>query len=97
MVTRKEIVDSINNNLNATSLNAIKYRSRATMGRCQGGFCGPRIVDLLLEHGVAPESITLNGGGSWLFMGTTEDLRAERKAKRAESGQVRKAKKTGVK
>ncbi|HIF72299.1 MAG TPA: FAD/NAD(P)-binding oxidoreductase [Dehalococcoidia bacterium] len=83
MVTKKEIVDSINNELDATSLNAIKYRSRATMGRCQGGFCGPRIVDLLLENGKSPESLTLKGGGSWLFMGTTEDLRAEGKALRA--------------
>lgn len=83
MVTKKEIVDSINNKLDATSLNAIKYRSRATMGRCQGGFCGPRIVDLLLENGKSPESITLNGGDSWLFVGSTEDLRNESKAKRA--------------
>ena len=83
MVTKTEIVDAINNKLDATSLNAIKYRSRATMGRCQGGFCGPRIVDLLLAHGKSPEDITLNGGDSWLFLGTTEDLRAESKAKRA--------------
>ncbi len=83
MVTKTEIVDAINNKLGAESLNAIKYRSRATMGRCQGGFCGPRIVDLMLENGKSPESITLNGGDSWLFLGTTEDLRAESKAKRA--------------
>ncbi|NQW17136.1 MAG: NAD(P)/FAD-dependent oxidoreductase [Chloroflexi bacterium] len=82
MVTRKEITESIKNGLGATSLNAIKYRSRATMGRCQGGFCGPRVVDLLIEAGHPPESLTLNGGESWLFMGTTEDLRAERKAER---------------
>jgi glycerol-3-phosphate dehydrogenase len=83
VVTRTEIIDAINNKLGATSLNAIKYRSRATMGRCQGGFCGPRIVDLLLENGKSPESLTLNGGGSWLFIGTAEDLRAERKAERS--------------
>lgn len=83
MVTRTEIVDAINNKLGATSLNAIKYRSRATMGRCQGGFCGPRIVDLLIEAGKTPEEIRLNGPDSWIFLGTTEDLRAERKALRA--------------
>jgi glycerol-3-phosphate dehydrogenase len=85
MVTRKEIKESINNGLGAASMNAIKYRSRATMGRCQGGFCGPRIVDLLIDSGHPPESLTLNGGDSWLFLGTTEDLRAERKAIRAGS------------
>ena len=78
MVSKKEIVESINNELDATSLNALKYRSRATMGRCQGKYCGPRIVDLLLESGKLPESLTLKGGDSWLFMGTVEDLRAER-------------------
>ncbi len=99
MVTKREIVDAINNKLDATSLNAIKYRSRATMGRCQGGFCGPRIVDLLLENGKSPESITLNGGDSWLFLGTTEDLRTERKAQRAsqKSGATSSAKKVGAK
>ena len=85
MVTRREVVDSINNELGAVALNSIKYRSRATMGRCQGGFCGPRIIDLLLESGYPPESLTLTGGDSWLFLGTPEDLRAERKAARAES------------
>lgn len=84
MITRREVADSINNELHAASLNAIKYRSRATMGRCQGGFCGPRIVDLLIESGKDPAAITLNGGDSWLFTGSTEDLRAERKAQRTE-------------
>ena len=37
----------------------------------------------MIENGKSPESITLNGGDSWLFLGTTEDLRAESKAKRA--------------
>jgi len=86
MVTRKEIIDSINNPLEATSLNAIKYRSRATMGRCQGGFCGPRVVDLLIENGHSPESLTLTGGDSWLFLGSVEDLRNGRIPETAEAG-----------
>lgn len=86
LVTRKEIVDSINNGLAATSLNAIKYRSRATMGRCQGGFCGPRIVDLLIESGHPAESLTLTGGDSWLFLGSVADLRAGRKPVAVEAG-----------
>ncbi|MDP6822622.1 MAG: NAD(P)/FAD-dependent oxidoreductase [Dehalococcoidia bacterium] len=86
MVTRKEIIDSINNGLEATSLNAIKYRSRATMGRCQGGFCGPRIIDLLIENGHSPESLTLTGGDSWLFLGSVEDLRKGRTREAVEAG-----------
>ena len=44
------------------------------MGRCQGGFCGPRIVDMLVENGVDPASITLRGGESWMFVGSSRDV-----------------------
>jgi hypothetical protein len=44
------------------------------MGRCQGGFCGPRIVDLLLEQGIDPASISLRGGKSWMFIGSSRDV-----------------------
>ena len=75
-VTRKEILDAINNPLGARTLGAIKYRSRATMGRCQGGFCGPRIEEILeKEMGVAPTEMSLKGDGSWLFVGSTKGLR----------------------
>ncbi|MBI4306967.1 MAG: NAD(P)/FAD-dependent oxidoreductase [Chloroflexi bacterium] len=71
LVTKAEVLESIRNPLGAKSLISIKYRSRAMMGRCQGGFCGPRVVDLLRETGVPVDRITLRGGGSWMFAGTT--------------------------
>lgn len=74
MVTEREVLDAIRNPLGARSLSSIKYRSRATMGRCQGGFCGPRIVDILLDHGIDPVTITLRGRGSWMFAGHSKDL-----------------------
>ncbi len=76
-VTRREILEAINNPLGAQTLGAIKYRSRATMGRCQGGFCGPNIEKILEEEmGVPPTEMSLKGDGSWLFTGSTKDLRS---------------------
>ena len=75
-ITRKEILEAIHNPLGAQTIAAIKYRSRATMGRCQGGFCGPRIEEILEEEmGVLPTEMSLKGNGSWLFAGSTKDLR----------------------
>ena len=75
-ITRKEVLEAIHNPLGAQTIAAIKYRSRATMGRCQGGFCGPNIEKILeQEMGVLPTQMSLKGEGSWLFAGTTKDLR----------------------
>jgi len=75
-ITRKEILEAIHNPLGARTIGAIKYRSRATMGRCQGGFCGPNIEKILEEEmGVLPTEMSLKGDGSWLFTGSTKDLR----------------------
>lgn len=69
-VTKKEIRDAIENPLGAWSLMAIKYRTRAMMGRCQGGFCLSRIAALLrAEYGYRSEDIRLRGGLSQLFTG----------------------------
>ncbi len=76
LVTRKEIKAAIANPLGVRTINGIKYRSRAMMGRCQGGFCSTRIVDMLAEEfGMPLDGISLNGPGSQLFVGTTKDLR----------------------
>ncbi len=75
-VTRKEIDAAIRNPLGVRTLSGIKYRSRAMMGRCQGGFCSTRIVEMLTgEFGVASEAITLKGRGSELFVGSTKEAR----------------------
>jgi glycerol-3-phosphate dehydrogenase len=65
MVTEGEIVDAINRPLGAKNLDAVKRRTRAGMGRCQGGFCSPRVVEILSrELGVEPTDITKFGGNS---------------------------------
>jgi glycerol-3-phosphate dehydrogenase len=69
-ITKKEILDSMNNPLGTRILVGIKNRSRAMMGRCQGGFCMPRIVRILeREFGYSPEDYLLKSPESHLFAG----------------------------
>ena len=65
LVTEGEIVDSIKRPLGATTLDGIKRRTRAGMGRCQSGFCSPIAVSILArELGVPVKDITKHGKGS---------------------------------
>jgi glycerol-3-phosphate dehydrogenase len=69
-ITKKEILDAIDNPLGNKTINGIKYRSRAMMGRCQGGFCLPRIVQILeKEFGYRPKDYLLSGTDAPLFAG----------------------------
>lgn len=73
-ITKKEVKDAIENNLGARSIVSIKYRARSGMGRCQGGFCTPRIVRILRdEYGFKPEDYLLRGKGSNLFTGNVRE------------------------
>lgn len=57
-VTEAEIVKALHGPVPALSLDAVKWRCRATMGRCHGGFCTPAILSIMSrELGVLPESI----------------------------------------
>lgn len=72
-VTEGEIVEAINRPVPATTLDGIKRRTRAGMGRCQGSFCTPRVVHILArELGIPVEKVTKDGAGSWLFAGQTK-------------------------
>ncbi len=74
MVTEGEIIDAIRRPMGARSLDAIKRRTRAQMGRCQGGFCSPRLIEILArELGVSMEKITKSGGDSNYIVGTIKD------------------------
>ncbi len=64
-VTRAEILAAIRSPIGARTVNAVKMRTRAGMGRCQGGFCGPEVVRLLSEElGIPMAEVTLCGEGS---------------------------------
>ena len=55
-VTEGEIIDAIHRTPGARSLDGVKRRTRAGMGRCQAGFCSPRVMEILArELGVAAE------------------------------------------
>ena len=73
-VTEGEIRDAINSPIPPRSLDAIKRRAGTGMGRCQGGFCGPRIVEMLLSQAekdtpdtASPLTILQDAEGSNLF------------------------------
>ena len=68
LVTEGEIVDAINRPLGATTLDGIKRRTRAGMGRCQAGFCAPKTVEILArELHKDMSEITKCGGDSWFI------------------------------
>ena len=58
----------------AKSLDGVKRRTRAGMGRCQAGFCSPRTMEILArERGVNQSEITKSGGNSKIIVGTNKD------------------------
>ncbi len=73
-VTEGEILKAIRTNPKPTDLDGVKRRTRAQMGRCQGGFCMPYITKLLAkELGVPMEEITKSGTGSGVIVGRTKE------------------------
>ncbi|MBQ7036322.1 MAG: FAD-dependent oxidoreductase [Clostridia bacterium] len=73
-VTEGEILEAIRTNPRPSDLDGVKRRTRAQMGRCQGGFCMPLIMKLLArEMGVPCEKITKRGGNSFLITGKTKE------------------------
>ena len=78
MVSEGEIIDAIHRPLGARSLDGIKRRTRAGMGRCQSGFCSPRTMEILAREIPMPMSdVTKNGIGSSLIVGRNKMLSEE--------------------
>lgn len=74
MVTEGEILDAINRPLGARSLDGIKRRTRAGMGRCQSGFCLPRVMEILARQLETEESeLTKMGKESLVIVGRNKD------------------------
>ena len=69
-VTKAEILAAIRNPLGARTVASVKNRTRATMGRCQGGYCETRIANLIREEsGGKVTEILFNRPGSAMFTG----------------------------
>ncbi len=74
MVTEGEILDAIHRPLGARSLDGVKRRTRAGMGRCQAGFCSPKTMEILnRELDIPMTQLTKAGGASRLVVGTNKD------------------------
>ncbi len=73
-VTEGEIVEAIHRLIPAKSLDGVKRRTRAGMGRCQAGFCSPKTMEILAREWKVPmETITKAGKDSRLIRGYNKD------------------------
>ena len=73
-VTEGEVIACLRTPIPPASVNGVKRRVGAGMGRCQGGFCGPRVQEILArELGVEPKEILLEGPGSYILTGETKE------------------------
>ncbi len=78
MVTEGEILDAIHRPLGARTLDGVKRRTRAGMGRCQAGFCSPRTMEILHRELDLPyEKITKSGGKSNIVIERTKGEESE--------------------
>lgn len=67
-ITEGEILEALHGPIPPASVDGVKRRVNAGMGRCQGGFCGPRVVDILArELHKSPGEIVQDQAGSWLL------------------------------
>ena len=74
LVTEGEILSAIHRTLGATTLDGVKRRTRAGMGRCQAGFCSPKTVDILARELHLDEGeITKCGGSSRFLVGKDKE------------------------
>ena len=74
-VTEAEVRAAIRRPVGARSIDGVKRRTRAGMGRCQGGFCSPRVLEILCEElGVLPTAITKDGGEGYVLAGTIAEI-----------------------
>ena len=74
-VTEGEILEAIRTNPKPRDVDGVKRRTRASMGRCQGGFCTPYIIDLLAaEMGCDYTDVTKFGGKSYINIGKTKEV-----------------------
>jgi glycerol-3-phosphate dehydrogenase len=72
-VSEEEVVRALNGEIAARSLDGVKRRTRAGQGRCQGGFCTPRIVEIASrEMKIGKEHVLKSEGKSYVLSGRTK-------------------------
>ena len=76
-VSEGEILAALRTNPKAVDLDGVKRRTRAQMGRCQGGFCSPHIVEMIAKEQQIPlEKVTKSGGASYVNVAKTKEVQA---------------------
>ncbi|NLC66369.1 MAG: FAD/NAD(P)-binding oxidoreductase [Clostridium sp.] len=74
-ITEGEIVEAINGPIPCTTVDGVKRRTRASMGRCQGGFCGPKILEIIArENNEDITKVTQKGHDSFIILKNARDL-----------------------
>lgn len=69
-ITEGEIIDALHSPIPPTTLDGIKRRVHAGMGRCQGGFCSPRIIEIIAKHlNIPPQEVLKDRMGSYIITG----------------------------
>ena len=77
-VSKGEVLDALRRPLPCDSVDAVKRRVRAGMGRCQGGFCGPQVAALIAEElGIPLEQVRKSGQGSEILLGDMKEAARE--------------------
>lgn len=73
MITEGEIIEAVHRPVSATTLDAVKRRCRPGMGRCQGGFCGPRVQEIVArELNIPLEEVMLDKRDSYILTEETK-------------------------
>ena len=72
-ITEGEIVDALHRPLPPCSIDGVKRRCGSGMGRCQGGFCGPRVQQIIArELGIPQEAVMMDRAGTAVITGETK-------------------------
>ena len=73
-MTEGEIREAIRRTLGAKTVDGVKRRTRAGMGRCQAGFCTPKVMEILADElGISMMDVTKNGGDSKMLTGEIKE------------------------
>ena len=73
IVSEGEILDALQSEIPAVSIDGVKRRCNAGMGRCQGGFCGPRVLELISKTlGISPLDVLQDKAGTNVLLCETK-------------------------
>lgn len=82
-ITKGEIINALNSPIPPVSVEGVKRRCDAGMGRCQGGFCSPRIVEIIAQHyNIDKTKVLLDRNGSNILVGKTKSSGGDNNDKR---------------